>query len=259
MNKKYPLFLIALAIIGLCGCAHFSKDKNTLFQYSTINALMAGLYDGELTAGRLKEYGDLGLGTFTGVDGELILLGGACYQAKPGGAVSVADSKAGIPFAVAKYFKPSMKVAVRRPLNYKQLTEFSDTLMPADNLFLAIKIEGDFSFVKTRSIAKQSKPYPLFSEVAKAQSICEFSNIKGTLVGFRFPDYMKELNVPGYHFHFISQDKQRGGHLLECNFLEGTIEIERARRFFIVLPDDKEFCNTDLSKDRQQELYRAEK
>ena len=35
----------------------------------TVDAIVDGLYEGVITYGDLKEYGDLGLGTFEGLDG----------------------------------------------------------------------------------------------------------------------------------------------------------------------------------------------
>ncbi len=255
--KRYPAVFFILAALVFCGCAHPQKYRGAIFQYSTIGAFTGGLYDGELTSQELKKRGDFGIGTFNGVDGELILFKGACYQAKEDGKVSAARNNAKIPFAVAKHFKPSAKIALSGQLSYKQLTQYLDILMPERNLFFAVKIEGNFSFVETRSIAKQNKPYQPFADVAKAQRVSKFTNIKGFLVGFRFPDYMKELEPTGYHFHFISRNRKSGGHLVDCNILSGAIEINRSRSFSLLLPDNKEFLNAALSKDSRQEMLEA--
>jgi acetolactate decarboxylase len=63
---------------------------------------------------------------------------------------------------------------------------------------------------------RQSKPYRPLIEVVADQRVFELGEVEGTMVGFRFPDYAGELNVPGHHLHFISADRRRAGHVLEC-------------------------------------------
>jgi len=67
------------------GYSQLSPKSNTLFQTSTISALLEGVYDGETTYKALKQYGDFGLGTFDGLDGEMIGLEGKFYQVKADG------------------------------------------------------------------------------------------------------------------------------------------------------------------------------
>ncbi len=33
-----------------------------------------------------------------------------------------------------------------------------------------------------------------------------FENIRGSLVGVYFPDYLDGINMPGWHLHFLSED-----------------------------------------------------
>lgn len=59
--------------------------------------------------------------------------------------------------------------------------------------------------------------------VASAQVVFEFTQQQGRLVGFWCPPFVgSHLNVPGFHFHFLSADKQRGGHLLEVQVQQGA-------------------------------------
>ncbi|MFA5063474.1 MAG: acetolactate decarboxylase [Candidatus Omnitrophota bacterium] len=241
MPKKYTALLLTLTVIFSSGCVHLSQqNKSIIYQYSTSSAFLAGAYDGGLSVGQLKEHGNFGLGAFNGIDGELILVGGVCYQAKSDGKISRASNKLKVPFAVADFFRSSTEAVHYNSLTYKQLLEYLDLLIPDKNSIFAIKVEGDFVAVKTRSFVKQDKPYKPFSEVAKSQSVAEFSGVKGVLVGFYFPGYMKELNFSGYHFHFISRDKKSGGHLLDCSLSQGIIRIQKMNNFFMALPDNQE-------------------
>jgi len=72
--------------------------------------------------------------------------------------------------------------------------------------------------------------------------------------------YVKGINVPGYHLHFISDDKTKGGHILKFELLNGECEIDILNQYFLTLPvDDKEFAETNLSINRSKELDEVEK
>src|SRR6202453_1873392 len=73
---------------------------STLFQVSTSTALVKGVYNGVVTVGELKQHGDLGLGTFDGLDGEMLALDGHFYQVHGSGEVSEPGGDAKVPVAV---------------------------------------------------------------------------------------------------------------------------------------------------------------
>lgn len=55
------------------------------------------------------------------------------------------------------------------------------------------------------------------------QVVFEFTQQEGMLVGFWCPAFVgSNLNVPGFHFHFLSTDKQRGGHVLQMELQAGA-------------------------------------
>lgn len=65
-----------LPIASTTSCTpHVADFSPELFQYSTLEALLGGVYDGEVTVGELLTHGDFGLGTFNSLDGEMIILG----------------------------------------------------------------------------------------------------------------------------------------------------------------------------------------
>lgn len=61
---------------------------HTLFQVSTSGSLVEGVCAQAVTCARLLEHGDFGLGTFTGLDGEMVVLDGAIYRVQGNGKVS---------------------------------------------------------------------------------------------------------------------------------------------------------------------------
>ena len=134
-----------------------------------------------------------------------------------------------------------------------------DSLLPTTNIPYALKIEGLFRHVQTRSVPRQTKPYPKLVEVVKNQPTFEFENVRGILVGFRLPEYMKGINVTGYHLHFLTEDKTGGGHLLECQIQNATLEIDYTSAFHMVLPTAGAFYEADVAQDKEEELEKVEK
>lgn len=256
---KFLLAATFLAVM-LCGCsAHRQMGNDVLFQTSTINALLEGVYDGDLDYERLEQYGDFGIGTFQALDGEMIGFDDEFYQIKADGkAYPVSDSMK-TPFAVVTFFESDESVMLENVIDYKQLTQVLDSNLPTKNIFYAIRMDGKFKYIKTRSVPKQNRPYPRLVEIVKNQPTFEFRDVEGTIVGFWCPSYAKGVNVPGYHFHFLSGDKKSGGHLLECQMENVKAEIDYTSGFFMTLPDSDDFYKVELEEDKKNELGKVEK
>ena len=253
--------LLCLAV-GLCflvsGCVTPAGD--TIFQASTIDALLAGVYDGDMSCFRLLKHGDFGIGTFDRLDGEMVLLDGNMYQIKADGKVYKPQLNTKTPFAVVCRFNTDKTFRVKKGTDFKTLEEQINEHAPNKNIFCAIKINGEFARMKTRSVPKQNKPYPPLKEVTRNQPEFHMENVSGTIVGFRCPSYVKGINVPGYHLHFITDDRKQGGHVLEMEMTEAECHLDLCNKFFMILPDKIEtFADVDLSKDRGRELQEVEK
>ncbi len=222
--------------------------------------LLAGAYDDQMTCKRLISYGDFGIGTFDGLDGEMILLEGKMYQVKADGKVYTPAMHLTTPFASVVKFNQDITMTVHRGIDFRSLEKIVDDAVPNMNIFCAVKVKGHFSKIKTRSVPAQKKPYPPLTEVTKNQPVFSFEDISGTLVGFRSPVYVKGINVPGYHLHFISEDFTSGGHVLEFTLEEGTIEIDICNRFLMILPEGEgSFGRIDLGRDRSDDLEQVER
>jgi acetolactate decarboxylase len=230
-----------------------------IFQNSTINALLEGVYDGSMTYGELRRHGDFGLGTFNALDGEMIAVDGEFYQIKADGvAYPVADGQR-TPFATVLFFRPTHWRTLDGPLNYERFQALVDGLMEGPNLFYAVRVDGHFASVTTRSVPRQEKPYPPLDEVAKTQPVFRLENVAGTLAGFRFPDFARGLNVPGFHLHFLTEDRRAGGHVLDLVLTRGELAIDASARFHLELPTDPAFLHANLGHDRGDALDRAER
>jgi len=258
------VFLVLILIASAAGCAGYATNpiagRETLFQISTIDALMSGLYDGIMPLGTLKKYGDFGIGTFDKLDGEMIETDGRFYQVRADGKAYPVSGTIRTPFACVTFFDADREERLAKGLDYKLLTKYLDEKLPTANIFYAIKIQGTFSYMKTRSVPPQAKPYPPLVEVTKNQAVFEFHNIEGTIIGFRCPPYVTGVNVPGYHLHFLTGNKDAGGHILELTVLDATASIDNTTAFMMLLPgQDSDFYRLDLTQQKQDELGKVEK
>jgi acetolactate decarboxylase len=259
IKSKRTLILALCLALSLGGAPIHAAETGRLFQTSTLQALMAGVYDGDLTFQELARQGDFGLGTFDALDGEMIALDGAFYQIKADGRVYPVTGAMKTPFAAVTFFKAGRTHMIETPLNYQQLLDYVTKLLPNPNLPYAVRIEGLFPYVKARSVPRQQKPYPPLAQAAEKQAVFELANVKGVIVAFRFPAFLAGVNMPGYHCHFITADRRAGGHLLDCRVEGATIAAEALPHFSLRLPDSQEFLKSDLTGDRRRELEKVER
>ena len=113
--------------------------------------------------------------------------------------------------------------------------------------------------VVTRFNAEFSKLSANLIAAASGQEEFLFEEVEGTLVGLWSPGFAGSFSVPGYHFHFLSTDRQRGGHVLECKALDVSIEGCAMNEMHVSLPETEEFLKADLTRDPQDDLVSAER
>lgn len=234
------------------------SERDVLYQVSTIDSLMAGLYDGRMSLGKLAKHGDFGLGTFDKLDGEMIVLDGIIYQVTSDGVAHTIAGGTTTPFAAVTFFDKDKTAAIGREKSLTELKDYLDRMLPLKNLFYAIRIDGAFKHVKTRSVPAQRKPYKKLVEVAAQQPVFEFNEVQGTIVALRCPYYVKGVNVPEYHFHFITADRKQGGHLLDCTIQSGLVMLDLTPEFNLFLPRDDAFYHMDFEQAVQDDLKKVE-
>jgi acetolactate decarboxylase len=232
---------------------------HTLFQTSTIDALLEGSYEGDISFAELGARGDFGLGTLDALDGEMICLDGSFYQIKSDGRAYAVDRDARTPFAVVTTFEPDVTRTLSNPLDFEALCDYVEEVIGGDAVCCAVRVDGRFEYVETRSVPRQDKPYPPLVEVVEKQPTFELHDVPGSLVGFRFPDYAQGLNVPGYHFHFLTTDRSAGGHVLGCRLTRGELYIDREGDLQLELPPDVDLPAPDQSTAKRETLDRIER
>ena len=267
--QKFLLGIGLAIVIVFCGASvytHFVKvapspaDHDILYQVSTIDALMQGVYGGVQPVRELKDHGDFGIGTFEALDGEMIVLDGVVYQAKADGRIYVAADSQTTPFATVTHFSSDQAVTTDRPMNLSVFSSVMEDRLPTGNMVYAVRMHGTFPLMKVRAISAQQEPYPTLTDAAKNQSVYTYSDTTGTIVGFYTPVFFKGVNVPGYHLHFISDDHMTGGHILDFTVPANTpVQYDVTPGFAMVLPTSGDFTGVDLSQDLSADLAKIEK
>lgn len=230
-----------------------------VFQYSLISSLLTGVYDSTAEFGWLKTKGDFGIGTFNGVDGEMLAVDGTFYQIKSDGVAYKVKEDQLAPYATVTFFKPDHTFTLTSAMGFNAFSNEVEKTLPSRNLIYAFRVDGMFRTIKTRSVTRQNKPYQPLADVVKDQSVFNLENVKGTMVGFWFPAYANGIAVPGFHFHFITEDKKRGGHVLDFSLSRAKLQRASLSGMELVLPSDKAFLDADLSMVDKKDLHKVEK
>ncbi|TRZ40691.1 acetolactate decarboxylase [Niallia circulans] len=234
-------------------------QKQEVYQVSTMTALLDGVYDGDFSLGEIHEHGDFGIGTFNKLDGELIGFDGAFYRLRSDGTATPVKENDKSPFCSITFFETEITHRVNRQLTLEELEQELDKLLPSKNVFYAIRIDGVFKKVQTRTVEVQEKPYVPMIEAVKTQPIFDFENIEGTIAGFRTPQYAHGIAVAGYHLHFIDKNRSTGGHVFDCTVENATIRISKKQYLNLRLPETEEFFQADIDRaDLANDIAEAE-
>ncbi|HEU0101205.1 MAG TPA: acetolactate decarboxylase [Mycobacteriales bacterium] len=220
--------------------------ERDIFQVSTISALMAGVLDGDTPYADVMRHGDFGVGTFNALDGEMAALDGNYYHLHTDGSVTDVQPSDLTPFAAVTFFRRDAEIDIGTPYDRAGLLELVDGTVPSTNLFYAIRVDGDFSSVTTRTAARQSKPYPSLAETTTSQVEHTLDSVSGTIVGFRAPQYAQGIAVAGYHLHFIDDSRTVGGHVLDFTMRSGRVTLDRDADLHVEMPTSASFLDADI-------------
>jgi acetolactate decarboxylase len=238
---------------------HAGHHPHVLFQASTIGALLDGAYEGDVSFTELAEHGDLGLGTVNGLDGEMIALDGSFYRAGVDGEIEEVSPSERTPFAVVVSFDPVIELDLEGSIDHDRLLAELDRRIPADTASCAVRIDGRFELIRARSVPRQQPPYRPLTEVVAEQHVFDFGGIDGTMLGFRFPDYAEGIEVSGWHLHFISEDRSRGGHVLDSRASAIHIGIDPSGELHVELPPGVDLADPGAARQTHAAIERVER
>lgn len=258
--KKVLLLLLSVTLNIAANASNSLNDSNIIYQTGTINSLINKVYDGDKSISELKQYGDFGLGTVNNVAGEVIVLDGKFYCSDPMGNIKEMKGSIKSPFIVLTKFKSGTDYTIKKA-SFDAVESSIISKYPSQNYIYAIKITGKFSNLKLRSEKGQPTPYQSLSQtLPQLQNVFTRDKIDGTIVGVWFPSYMSNLNVSGFHFHFIDKSHKFGGHVLDFTLNDGTVELEKISKFQMDLIDTTEFANANLdNKNNSSDVKAVEK
>jgi acetolactate decarboxylase len=216
---------------------HAEHPEHELFQTSTVQALLAGSYDGDVTLDEVLEHGDLGLGTLDGLDGELIVLDGEAWKAQLDCTLVRVEGTAKTPYAVVVPFSPGEPRPLAGPFGEDELEARLGVSVTRATRPTAVRLDGRFSEVHVRSVPRQSPPYKPLAEVIAQQQVSVLRDVAGTMVGFCFPDALEGIEMAGAHLHFLSEDRARGGHVLSFTLSQASALLDHASGLHVELPE----------------------
>ena len=232
------------------------------YQVSTLQALALGFSKSVITVKELLRHGDMGLGTFEDVDGEMIVLDGKCYRAKNDGNVVPVEDERGVPFASVCCFQSERLEKLGRMDTIDRLKEWLTLRMEEGfglNSMYAVRIDGEFSKVDARSESgTKAHHVTLKDALSVTQKAFVFEDIKGTLVCVYYPDYMDGINAAGWHLHFLSDDKKYGGHVFDISLVQGDAAFCRITSVEIQIPDTPAFDTYALKAASKDEIKSVE-
>jgi acetolactate decarboxylase len=240
------------------------RAAHVAFQASTLAALLDGSYDGDLTIGELRRRGDLGLGTFDALDGEMVVLDGEVWRARVDGAVERAGDDERTPFAVVTWFEATADatIAIEQPVEQEELLARAAAAGGAGgaggDVTLALRFDGRLESVHARSVPRQPKPYPPLVEAAATQRELTIGPCDGSLVGFVFPEWAGGVELPGAHLHAIDAARTRGGHVLHARVGPGVLRVDPLTDLHLELPAGVELPADGLDAARADALDRLE-
>lgn len=230
-----------------------SQNKSDVFyHYSIWWAFVNKVFEGDITAEALKTKGDIALGSYNLLDGELIMLDGTLYQAKDNGEVLIPNDSIKVAYANAAFFQKDGGFTIDKVNNYDSLRVVINSNLPSKNFFYGFKIKGHFKYMKCGGLNKQPPPFQEGLDVLiPNRPIFERENFLGTMVGFYCPEFIGNINVAGFHFHFVSDDKKFAGHVMEFEGENLTVEFDKKNEYQFVLPETEAYENVGFEKEFQ--------
>ena len=262
MKKLFSLLTaLCLVLTGAAFAGEAAADRETVWQIALLQSLAQGYFDGVVTIGEMKARGDTGIGTFDALNGEMIVLDGVVYRALEDSTIEIPPDTETVPYAAVTFLDEDETLFLSGLRDMDALQNVLNQAVSAGgrNLFCMTRITGSFPLVRVRSEAGQEKPYGELNAVLSAgQKEFVLENVRGTMVGLFCPDYMRGLNSPGWHFHFITEDRTRGGHVLQVRIGDAEAILDMTPGFAMLLPEDPAFHDLDLTRDMDEAIRQAE-
>ncbi|WP_108649465.1 acetolactate decarboxylase [Dongshaea marina] len=227
MKKTLGLLISLLMLSGVSFVSWAGTGIE--YQYGTISELLAGNYSQKVDVKQvIKDGNSIGVGAGVGL-GEVIVLNKKAYLADPEGRVKQLGASDGLSYLTAAAFNadPSLRIQINQPMQLSKLQAVILDKVKNNQQGYAIKISGEFSRLLARSEKfTTAHGVPLVQWMKNNENRYTLTDIRGTLISFYSPPYVKGFGVPGFHSHFISSDHKVAGHVLSGSVKRVVIEVE---------------------------------
>ncbi len=239
-----------LCTLSLASCAASGAPRDTLYQVSVAHALFAKDYAGEVSLEELLRHGNVGIGASDRLHHAMIVLSGKVYQARQDGTIARPLPTETTPWAAVVRFRTDSQLSIDHPMTIDELEAKIDAGLDNFNIFYALRLETRIPSVTIRAVetAMTSNRGPM--RIDEEPESWTHKDIKGALVGLRLPSYVGSMSGIGYHWHFISADREIGGHVVAAELDRGAVDIDHIRTWTVVLPEAEEFGSLNF-EDRE--------
>lgn len=235
------------------------NSKRQLWQYGITSAMAGGIYEGELTVEELLAHGDFGIGAPNYLNGELTVIDGRAWHTEAGKETKEAAATQKLSHAFALHFSPDFEFTLEGVTNEATLEQRIGAQLSNRNGMYAFRIRGEFDDIKTRAFP----PVPADCHTPTAELMgreykFHYPRTKGFIVATRIPAWLDGVNIPGYHFHFISDDHKQGGHVLSFLARELKVEVCIIDEICVRVQDSEEFQKFNFEKVSSEDIQRLE-
>ncbi|WP_277755561.1 acetolactate decarboxylase [Rosenbergiella metrosideri] len=221
-------------------------------QFSTIGALMAGHFDGDFSINSLKSQTLFGLGCSCGINGELTVCDGKLWEATAGESLHQFESHV-VPFLQVTDFIAEHTLAAT-DINDENIEQLLAEQFPINNIFLAVNVKSCFDEVVIRRPQREESKTRTVNEMSDSQQVDTLNDVSGQLIGFWTPELFGRISVPGFHFHFISDDRQLSGHVLSFSTAKAVVDYQVKHSIEITNSHSDAFINLDIDVSQLDEL-----
>lgn len=242
--NKFKQFLL-LSMLSICtGLLAQQQNGDYIYHYSIMDGMRSGIYEGQHDVAHLTEKGNFGLGTYNLLDGEMIVKDGVFYRIRTDGNIEKADATSQSPFNSLTNFNADTTVSFGFSGTLNELQKYIVSLLPSKNLPYAVQVKLTLKTIIAGGAEKIARTDTTgLAALMKKRPLYEGKNITGTMIGFYNPAYMSTIDLSPFHFHFISDDKRFGGHLVDANLDNSTVKL---------ILDEKDGYIIELLNDNQR-------
>ncbi len=239
MKFIYSVVILTLLFFQSCekniDYSNKNNDTTPIVQIGVLKYLDTGAFGGILPINISLYFGDFGLATLAGLNGEVTILNNKIFKLDSSGTVlDITNTNDSTPYSTVTFFKTDLSKIYPNPISLTDLEHNLDSLLTDTAKIYAIKIYGNFDSLNTRTYFKIYPPYPTLTVARLKQVEFNYTNVRGTAVGFWYPPSLINFNHPGYHFHFIGDDLKSAGHILNAKLNNVTVSIGVYKSFGVL-------------------------